>query len=112
MDLPKQLLERVARDMEKTEERAVRRKAASRLAMTERLKVVATQTPAWANREAIAAIYREAAVVQRRTGVPQHVDHVVPLRGTLVCGLHVEHNLRVITRVENCRKGNSHLMTD
>ena len=58
------------------------------------------RTPTWANREAIDAIYAEA---QRMN---MTVDHIVPLRGKTVSGLHVEHNLQLLTREENARKGN------
>ena len=62
--------------------------------------------PAWACRSAITAVYREAARVTAATGVPHEVDHVIPLRGKLVSGLHVAGNLRIITRTENARKRN------
>lgn len=58
------------------------------------------RTPTWANREAIDAIYAEA---QRMN---MTVDHIVPLRGKTVSGLHVENNLQLLTREENARKGN------
>lgn len=58
------------------------------------------RTPTWANREAIDAIYAEA----RRTNMT--VDHIVPLRGKTVSGLHVESNLQLLTHEQNARKGN------
>lgn len=59
--------------------------------------------PAWANLKAIEAVYAEAA----RLGL--EVDHVIPLRGEMVCGLHVEGNLRMLTKLENQQKGNRYV---
>ena len=58
------------------------------------------RTPTWANREAIDAIYAEA----QRTNMT--VDHIVPLRGKTVSGLHVEYNMQLLTHDQNARKGN------
>lgn len=66
----------------------------------------ARATPSWANLTAIKAIYEEAAQLTERTGVLMHVDHIVPLMGGSVCGLHCEANLRVVPAVDNLRKGN------
>ena len=57
-------------------------------------------TPQWVDREAIAAIYAEAA------SRGKHVDHIVPLAGKNVCGLHVPWNLQLLDPAENLRKSN------
>lgn len=68
-------------------------------------------TPTWANKFFIEEIYDLA---QRRTkclGRKYVVDHVIPLIHPLVCGLHVETNLQVMTQTENARKHNSYSIT-
>ena len=59
-----------------------------------------TRIPPWADMEAIAAIYRQAKALGKT------VDHIVPLNNRLVCGLHCEDNLRIISAEENRKKGN------
>ncbi len=56
-------------------------------------------TPPWADLGRIKQIYIECP-----PGF--HVDHIEPLRGTDVCGLHVESNLRIIPSAVNLKKGN------
>lgn len=65
-------------------------------------------TPAWANDFFISEIYDLAVRRTKATGFEWHVDHIVPLKSPLVCGLHVEHNLRVVPALENLQKGNRH----
>lgn len=64
--------------------------------------------PAYANRKAIKAFWRESMRLTAATGVQHSVDHIVPLVHPLVCGLHWEHNLEVITLAENIRKSNNY----
>lgn len=61
-------------------------------------------TPAWANVDEIRELYRECAKITQTTGIPHNVDHIIPLLGRTVCGLHVEINLRIITATENFRR--------
>lgn len=64
-------------------------------------------TPAWADHEKIARIYELAAVLNA-DGCAFGVDHVVPLKSPIVCGLHVENNLQLLPKLDNRSKGNRH----
>ncbi len=61
----------------------------------------------WANQDAILEIYRQAELMTRTTRRLHVVDHIIPLQGRTVSGLHVETNLRVIEHHENARKHNA-----
>lgn len=66
-------------------------------------------TPKWLSRKQkseIRQIYQIAITMTQTTGEQYVVDHIVPLRGESVCGLHVPWNLRVITQDENLKKSN------
>jgi len=62
--------------------------------------------PAWVDRRDIDIFYVDAEEKTKLTGIIYHVDHIVPLKGKRVCGLHVPWNLQVISGAENLAKGN------
>lgn len=63
-------------------------------------------TPCWADINEIMAFYIEAEQVSKSTGQPHEVDHIVPLQGKTVCGLHVACNLQVLPLEMNRSKSN------
>lgn len=66
-------------------------------------------TPVWLSRchnAHIKRIFKLSKLMTEITGQPHEVDHIVPLQGRSICGLHVPWNLRVISASDNRSKGN------
>ena len=72
----------------------------------EQLKL--NQTPVWTNLKEINAIYKQAKRISNIEGRQYHVDHIIPLNGELVSGLHVIENLQIILAKQNLSKGNKY----
>jgi len=96
----------LVRNMNKTPEEEVercRRKSAKRCTRAKQARVQ------W-DSELTDFVYEEALDLAKQreqtTGVKWQVDHIIPLRGKEVCGLHVWSNFAVITKQANLQKGN------
>ena len=63
-------------------------------------------TPKWADRIKIKNIYQECIALSKLSGIKYEVDHIVPLKGNNVSGLHVHWNLQIIKATENRSKSN------
>jgi len=75
------------------------------------MRKVKQATPKWLTLEQkrdIENIYWLAKDLQSVSGQTYHVDHIVPLKGQNVCGLHVPWNLQVLPSDINMSKGNKH----
>ena len=69
------------------------------------------RTPVWdKDTHLIVAKYQLANMLTRETGKPHHVDHIIPLQGKNVSGLHVFANLRVILGEDNVKKSNKYII--
>lgn len=82
-------------------------KALVNASTTKRRLAKLQRTPPWADMSAIAEFYVEAKRLEELTGIQFHVDHIVPLQGELVSGLHVPANLQLLPAHENLSKSNS-----
>lgn len=72
------------------------------------------RTPAWLTADDVWMLeqaYELAALRSELFGFQWHVDHVIPLQGVLVSGLHVPHNLQVIPAWDNRSKANKFVAT-
>ena len=68
-------------------------------------------TPEWltdTHKAHMKRTYALSDMMTKATGVPYHVDHIVPLNGENVCGLHVPWNLQALRADLNMIKSNKH----
>ena len=97
---------------EKYREQAAKSKKGTRVRFADRINAdnasrrteVRRATPPWAEKFFIAEAYHIAKVREKTFGFKWHVDHIIPLRGKKVCGLHVHNNLQVIPAQVNLKK--------
>lgn len=70
------------------------------------LRAKNNQTPVWANQKYIELFYKLAKIEEKRIGKKIEVDHIIPLKGKNVCGLHCESNLQLLLASDNRIKKN------
>jgi hypothetical protein len=75
--------------------------------LVERRKKRDRSMPLWADKKAIQSIYIKAKQLTKETGIKYEVDHIIPSNHPLVCGLHIESNLQILTEYENIIKSNN-----
>lgn len=63
-------------------------------------------TPQWADLGKIKVLYEKAQELSEVLGVKMTVDHVIPLQGNNICGLHIWENLQLLEASENFKKSN------
>ena len=62
--------------------------------------------PNWAEHDKIKEVYKKAKWLESITGLKYHVDHIIPIQGENVCGLHCWSNLQILEASINCSKQN------
>ena len=68
------------------------------------------RVPCWLTKEdfaTMARFYVKAALLTQKTGIKHVVDHIIPLNGRYISGLHVPSNLQVLSEAENIQKFNN-----
>lgn len=102
----KKRLEPEYKQQEKDYRERTKDKNAARTAKRRAIKRLAT--PKWLTKEdwdKITDFYTESARLTRETGIRHTVDHIIPIQGEFVVGLHVPWNLQILTDEENTSKG-------
>lgn len=67
------------------------------------------RTPKWLTeqqKQEISAFYIKSAALTKELGIRFEVDHIIPLQGRIISGLHMPENLQILTKIENNKKLN------
>ena len=91
---------------EKAKQWAIDNPSQSRANSANRRAAKMNALAAWADQSIIEKMYSESRRLMELTGIKFAIDHVIPLQGDIVTGLHVETNLQILTAYENGSKNN------
>lgn len=84
-------------------------KSARSAAQSKRKAAHLQRMPKWSEEDKIKAYYDVCAFFNEVNGYTKyHVDHIIPLQGKNVSGLHVQNNLQILPATENISKGNKY----
>ena len=92
-------LEYLEKTRKQSREWPAKNRAAYRAKLARRRAVLKKASPVWADSKAILEMYKTCPK-------GYHVDHIIPLNGKNVCGLHVHWNLQHLLAKDNLSKGN------
>lgn len=67
---------------------------------------ITNATPSWADHTLMNEVYNLSKQLTKSTGIQHDVDHIVPIKGRTVCGLHCQSNLQAIPHSDNMAKLN------
>lgn len=98
------------REMSKRSQRKRSLKGLNAANLARRRSRKSNATPSWLSKEdydGMASVYKLAKKFGDLFGLCYHVDHIVPLNGENVCGLHVPWNLQVLESSLNLSKSNT-----
>lgn len=111
-DLKKELqkeLEKVTRKIYRDKESVRKRiQTLDNIRQAKRKSSKLKATPKWSELDKIKIVYEKAKWLEEITGIKYHVDHIIPLQGKNVCGLHVWQNLQILEDKLNISKSNKH----
>lgn len=94
------------RELAKAKEWKKRNPHVNREIMATRTAKKKMATPVWFDKKAVRELHAEAVRLESITGIAFHVDHIVPIKSDLVCGLHWHGNMQLLPASANQSKSN------
>jgi 5-methylcytosine-specific restriction endonuclease McrA len=71
------------------------------------IEQVILATPPWVNHKEMLLLHKAKIQMTEITRIEHVLDHIIPLKHPMVCGLNVPWNLQILTRAQNAAKSNN-----